>query len=114
VLTGKLEKYAGREGVILAVPKGGVPIGYIVARKTGLPLDLLLTKKIGHPPMSKIKTPEKPSELPDPGKRPEIRPDLPLEPTAPERGPEISPEVEPQEPSPSEIPVLAISAGEIV
>jgi len=48
-LAKKLEKYSGKEGVILAVPRGGVPVGYAVAKRTGLPMDLLLTKKIGHP-----------------------------------------------------------------
>jgi predicted phosphoribosyltransferase len=48
-LAEKLKKYSGMDGVILAVPKGGIPVGYIVAKRTGLPLDLLLTKKIGHP-----------------------------------------------------------------
>lgn len=48
-LAKKLEKYAYMQGVILAVPRGGIPIGYVVAKKTGLPLDLLMTKKIGHP-----------------------------------------------------------------
>jgi len=31
------------------VPRGGVPIAYMVAKKLDWPLDLLLTKKIGHP-----------------------------------------------------------------
>jgi len=48
-LAEKLKKYARMEGVILAVPRGGIPIGYVVAKRTGLPLDLLMTKKIGHP-----------------------------------------------------------------
>lgn len=50
--------------------------------------------------MSKIKKPEKPSELPLPGRQPEIRPESPKEPLAPEPGPEINPEVEPEEPEP--------------
>jgi putative phosphoribosyl transferase len=49
VLAGKLKKYAGEPGVILAVPRGGVPLGFIVARELKLPLELLLSKKIGHP-----------------------------------------------------------------
>ncbi|WP_431215126.1 hypothetical protein ACQ86N_10605 [Puia sp. P3] len=48
-LAEKLKKYARMEGVILAVPRGGIPIGYVVAKRTGLSLDLLMTKKIGHP-----------------------------------------------------------------
>lgn len=44
-----LEKYKGNQGVILAVPRGGVPIGYHLARYLDFPLDLLMSKKIGHP-----------------------------------------------------------------
>ena len=44
-----LAKYKNKEGVILAVPRGGVPIGYYLAKYLDFPLDLLMTKKIGHP-----------------------------------------------------------------
>lgn len=44
-----LIKYKEKEGVVLAVPRGGVPIAYIVAKELGLPLSVVLTKKIGHP-----------------------------------------------------------------
>src|SRR5688572_15540229 len=44
-----LEKYKNEEGVILAVPRGGVPIGYYLAKHLNFALDLLMTKKIGHP-----------------------------------------------------------------
>ena len=49
LLAAKLNKYQGQPGVVLAVPRGGVPIAYTVAKELGLPLDLVLTKKIGHP-----------------------------------------------------------------
>jgi predicted phosphoribosyltransferase len=49
LLARKLENYRGQSGVILAVPRGGVPVAYVVAKELGLPLDLILTKKIGHP-----------------------------------------------------------------
>ena len=48
-LTPLLEKYRNEEGVVLAVPRGGVPIGYYLAMHLNFPLDLLMTKKIGHP-----------------------------------------------------------------
>ena len=35
--------------VVLALPRGGVPIGVAVARRLGAPLDLLLVRKIGAP-----------------------------------------------------------------
>jgi putative phosphoribosyl transferase len=44
-----LEKYCKEQGVVLAVPRGGVPIGYEIAKYFNLPLQLLMTKKIGHP-----------------------------------------------------------------
>ena len=44
-----LEKYKNEEGVILAVPRGGVLIGCYLAKHLDFPLDLLMTKKIGHP-----------------------------------------------------------------
>ncbi len=36
-------------GVVLAIPRGGVPIGKIVSEILHLPLDIILIKKIGHP-----------------------------------------------------------------
>ncbi|KUG09370.1 phosphoribosyltransferase [Solirubrum puertoriconensis] len=36
-------------GVVLAIPRGGVPIGAVLAQALGWPLELALTKKIGHP-----------------------------------------------------------------
>ena len=44
-----LEEYKKEDCVILAVPHGGVPLGYYLARHFGFPIDLLITKKIGHP-----------------------------------------------------------------
>ncbi len=49
LLAAKLIKYKGEPGVVLAVPRGGVPLAYIVATGLGFPLDIVLTKKIGHP-----------------------------------------------------------------
>ena len=48
-LARRLEKYKNEDGVILAVPRGGVPIGYYLAKHLGFTLDLLMTKKLGHP-----------------------------------------------------------------
>ncbi len=48
-LANKLKKYKNANAIVLAVPKGGVPIGYIVATELGLPMGLILSKKIGHP-----------------------------------------------------------------
>ncbi len=35
--------------VVLALPRGGVPIGFEIARGLGLKLDVLVVRKIGHP-----------------------------------------------------------------
>lgn len=45
-----LTRYAGRaDAAVLAVPRGGLPVAEVVARELNLPLDVVLTKKIGHP-----------------------------------------------------------------
>mgnify|MGYP001565858281 CR=1 FL=1 len=41
--------YAGSECVVLAIPRGGVILGAVVAKKLGCPLDLVITRKVGHP-----------------------------------------------------------------
>ncbi|WP_018872949.1 phosphoribosyltransferase [Thioalkalivibrio sp. ALJ16] len=48
-LAAALEHYRGQPGVIYALPRGGVPLGVAVARHLGMPLDLLIPRKIGHP-----------------------------------------------------------------
>ncbi|MEY3194824.1 MAG: hypothetical protein RIQ78_921 [Bacteroidota bacterium] len=48
-LAKKLRHYRNRDGVILAVPRGGVEVGYMVAKELGLPLEVVLSKKISHP-----------------------------------------------------------------
>jgi predicted phosphoribosyltransferase len=35
--------------IVLALPRGGVPIGYEVARRLGAPLDVLVVRKLGMP-----------------------------------------------------------------
>src|SRR5262249_30668132 len=49
-LAEKLEHYVGRPDVIvLALPRGGVPVGYEVAPALGAPLDVFLVRKLGVP-----------------------------------------------------------------
>lgn len=49
LLAKKLRKYQGMPGVLLAVPRGGVPIAYEIAKELNLPLEIILVKKLGHP-----------------------------------------------------------------
>lgn len=48
-LAKNLLKYEKQNVVVLAIPRGGLPIGAIVAKELNVPLDVALTKKIGHP-----------------------------------------------------------------
>ncbi|HWA32175.1 MAG TPA: phosphoribosyltransferase family protein, partial [Candidatus Paceibacterota bacterium] len=49
LLAKELLKYRGGETVVLALPRGGVVVGYEVARALHSPLDIVVTRKIGHP-----------------------------------------------------------------
>src|SRR5437870_219972 len=49
-LAEKLAAYASRpEVLVLALPRGGVPVGDKVARALGVPLDVFLVRKLGVP-----------------------------------------------------------------
>ena len=49
-LAARLKKYAGRTDVlVLALPRGGVPVAYEVAKELGAPLDVFLVRKLGVP-----------------------------------------------------------------
>jgi putative phosphoribosyl transferase len=45
----RLKKYKSVDGVVLAVPRGGVPVAYEVAKELNLPLEVIMVKKLGHP-----------------------------------------------------------------
>src|SRR5215213_3705052 len=50
VLADRLTKYTGSpDVVVLALPRGGVPVGFRVARSLGAPLDVLSVRKLGVP-----------------------------------------------------------------
>ncbi|SDI30945.1 phosphoribosyltransferase [Winogradskyella thalassocola] len=49
LLADQLETYKEKNALILAIPRGGVPMGYILAKQLHLPLEVVLSKKIGHP-----------------------------------------------------------------
>src|ERR671938_29775 len=49
-LAARLTDYAGRHDVlVLALPRGGVPVAYEVARALQAPLDIFLVRKLGVP-----------------------------------------------------------------
>jgi putative phosphoribosyl transferase len=49
-LADRLKEYAGRSDiVVLALPRGGVPVGYEVAQALGCTLDVFLVRKLGVP-----------------------------------------------------------------
>jgi putative phosphoribosyl transferase len=50
LLAQQLTKYAGSStAVVLALPRGGVPVGFAIAQQLQLPLDILLVGKLGVP-----------------------------------------------------------------
>jgi len=49
-LAARLAKYANRDDVlVLALPRGGVPVGFEVAKQLHVPLDIFLVRKLGLP-----------------------------------------------------------------
>ena len=50
VLAGRLARYADRDdALVLALPRGGVPVGYEVATILHVPLDVFVVRKLGLP-----------------------------------------------------------------
>ena len=47
-LAERLIKYAG-SAIVLAIPRGGVPIGYEISRRLDVPLDLIMPRKLPIP-----------------------------------------------------------------
>lgn len=48
-LAKKLHRFKDSNVVILAIPRGGLPLGRVLANELNAPLHVALTKKIGHP-----------------------------------------------------------------
>ena len=48
-LSDKLKQYRGTDTVVLALPRGGVVVGHEISQALDLPLDIVVTRKIGHP-----------------------------------------------------------------
>jgi predicted phosphoribosyltransferase len=48
-LAAMLESYAAQKPIVLALPRGGVPVGYEVARHLRAQLDVVVVRKVGVP-----------------------------------------------------------------
>ena len=48
-LAERLTGYRGESPVVLALPRGGVPVGYEISHSLGAPLDVFLSRKLGAP-----------------------------------------------------------------
>jgi putative phosphoribosyl transferase len=48
-LAERLARFKSEQPLVLALPRGGVPVGFEVAQALGAPLDLILVRKIGAP-----------------------------------------------------------------
>lgn len=49
-LAERLSEFAGRmDAIVLALPRGGVPVAFEVATRLGLPLDVFVVRKLGVP-----------------------------------------------------------------
>jgi predicted phosphoribosyltransferase len=48
-LASELEEYAESDAIVLAIPRGGVVVGFEVAQKLNLNLDIVVPRKIGAP-----------------------------------------------------------------
>ncbi|KFE36431.1 phosphoribosyltransferase [Thioclava atlantica] len=48
-LADRLSQYRGQDAVVLALPRGGLPVGAEIARALALPLDLVFVRKLGTP-----------------------------------------------------------------
>src|SRR5579862_4982386 len=48
-LARSLETLRGSEAVVLGLPRGGVPVAFEVASSLGLPLDVIVVRKLGVP-----------------------------------------------------------------
>ncbi|GAA4046784.1 phosphoribosyltransferase [Agromyces indicus] len=48
-LLARLDRFRGEDAVVLGLPRGGVPVAAEVARGLGLPLDVIVVRKLGLP-----------------------------------------------------------------
>jgi putative phosphoribosyl transferase len=48
-LASALSNFSGKKGIVLAIPRGGVPVGFEIAKTLKTPLDVIIPRKIGAP-----------------------------------------------------------------
>jgi putative phosphoribosyl transferase len=48
-LARKLEHYRHEDAIVIALPRGGVPVGYEIAQRLQVPLDVMVVRKLGAP-----------------------------------------------------------------
>ena len=48
-LASALKNFSGKKGIVLAIPRGGVVVGYMISKTLNLPLDMIIPRKIGAP-----------------------------------------------------------------
>jgi putative phosphoribosyl transferase len=48
-LASELKNLVGKNAIVLAIPRGGVVLGYEIAKALNLPLDVIIPRKIGAP-----------------------------------------------------------------
>jgi putative phosphoribosyl transferase len=48
-LASALKDFSGKHGIVLAIPRGGVVVGFEIAKELSLPLDIIIPRKIGAP-----------------------------------------------------------------
>jgi predicted phosphoribosyltransferase len=53
-LASTLSNFSGKKGIVLAIPRGGVPVGFEIAKTLKIPLDVIIPRKIGAPDNSEL------------------------------------------------------------
>jgi len=48
-LAKRLVRYGDQDPIVLALPRGGAPVGYEISRLLGAPLDVIVARKLGAP-----------------------------------------------------------------
>lgn len=68
-----LRRYQDQQPVVLALPRGGVPVGAEIAKALKAPLDVLIVRKLGAPGYAELATGARRPHRPEKGRRAECR-----------------------------------------